>query len=98
MAKLAKYYDVTNSDCRQSVIHLFTFLLIVARNRAPDLLEQGRRLMDSTHAHARLVFVGERTQEMHAYHANNVIFKVKPSGKRKWISICNDRGKMCARL
>lgn len=32
------------------LIHLFTFSLIVARDRAPDLLEQGRRLSDFAHA------------------------------------------------
>lgn len=57
VAKLVKYYDVTGSDRGQSLIHLFTFSLIVACDRAPDLLEQGRHLTDSAYAHARLVFV-----------------------------------------
>lgn len=57
VVKLVKYYDVMGSDRGQSLIHLFTFSLIVVRDRAPDLLEQGRHLMDSAYAHARLVFV-----------------------------------------
>lgn len=68
VAKLVKHYDVTGTGCGQSLIHLFTFSLIVARDRAPDLLEQGRRLTDSAHVHVRLVFVrrrgAERTREM----------------------------------
>lgn len=57
-----------------SLIHLFTFSLIVAHDRAPDLLEQGRRLSDSAHAD-NVVFVNrrraERAREMRVY-ANNV--------------------------
>jgi len=44
VAKFVKYYNVKGPERGQSLIHLFTFSLIVARDRAPDLLEQGRRL------------------------------------------------------
>lgn len=82
VAKLVKHYDVTGAG--QSLIHLFTFSLIVTRDRAPDLLEQGR-LTDSTHVHVRLVFVRRRGAERTRENANDVVLKVKRSGKRKWI-------------
>lgn len=53
-----------------SLIHLFTFSLIVAHDRAPDLLGQGRRLSDSAHDDD-VVFVNrrgaEKAREMRVY-------------------------------
>lgn len=44
-----------------SLIHLFTFSLIVARDRVPDLLEQGHRL--GLRPYRQLVFVNRQGAE-----------------------------------
>lgn len=51
VAKFVKYYNVKGSVRGQSLAYSFIYFLtyIVARDRAPDLLEQGRRLTDSAH-------------------------------------------------
>lgn len=85
VAKFVKYYDVKGPGRGQSLIHLFTFSLIVARDRAPDLLEQGRRHSDST----QTVLDETRRDEgppSETKCERDDVLEVKRAGKRKWIS------------